>query len=124
MSFLLFIAGLAIALLAHFPVKWFYDRARSESGFPDLDETETIKPRVPQWFIGTFERLLAFVLVAFGADATQIVTILIAWMLAKIAANWQRRPGTDPEVRASTLIALMAGTLSLLLGVLGGFVAR
>jgi ABC-type dipeptide/oligopeptide/nickel transport system permease subunit len=45
-------------------------------------------------------------------------------MAAKLAANWQRREEADYGVRANTLIALMAGTLSLGIGVLGGLIAR
>lgn len=126
MGVLLFVGGLAVALLAHFPVKWFLDWVRRESGVP----TEAEGKRVPSWITGTFERLFAFLLVIAISDVDQVALILLAWMAAKLAANWQRQPvkGDDSEadqrVRVYTISALMAGTLSLVLGVSGGAIAR
>ncbi|ODR95191.1 hypothetical protein AUC70_05645 [Methyloceanibacter stevinii] len=88
--------------------------------------SEKLYPHVPSGLLGTFERALAFVLVAFAVPQTG--TILIAWLAAKLAANWQRREGSgndkeDAIVRANTFIALMGGVLSLGLGALGGLIA-
>jgi len=82
---------------------------------------------VPPWIVGMFERLLAFTIFLFHVKSAY--TLLIAWMAAKLASNWQRRPwpeGKDDgrEIRANTFIALMAGTLSLALGVLAGTIAH
>jgi hypothetical protein len=83
--------------------------------------------RVPPAIIGYFERYLAFLVLVSGVSDAG--TILAAWMVAKLAANWQRREmGEDEEtnavIRANTLIALMAGTVSLVLDALGGLIAR
>ena len=83
---------------------------------------------MPAWLTGTFERLLAFAI--FYAAPTEAYTVFIAWILAKLAANWQRRgidkldPEDERKIRAQTLIALKAGTLSLAIGVIGATVAR
>jgi len=53
------LAGYALACLAHFPVKWFYNSICEESG---LDNEEGFKPKVPHIVIGTFERVIAFFL--------------------------------------------------------------
>jgi hypothetical protein len=51
-------------------------------------------------------------------------------MTAKLAANWQRQPFKgdggvkDQKLRVYTISALMAGTLSLGFGILGGLIAR
>jgi hypothetical protein len=129
MSVLLFILGLAIALLAHFPVEWFVYWLRHKS---DLPPRELRKLTVPVPIVGTFERLLAFFLVFLNVEGTY--AILIAWMAAKLAFNWRRRPlssssddlevEADREIRAGTLVALMGGIVSLTFGILGGVVAR
>ena len=126
MGILLFILGLAVIWYPHYPVKWFYDWVRRESNLPERDENDA-NVSVPHRIIGTFERLLAFTLVAGNVEAAY--TILLAWMAAKLAANWQRRPDaegdlTSRDVRAATLVALMTGALSLAFGVLGGTIAR
>ena len=84
------------------------------------------KDGVPGWIVGAFERLLAFTL--FALQLEDGYTILIAWMAAKLASNRQRRPwpkGVEDarQLRARTFIALMAGTLSLAFGILGGTIA-
>ena len=70
---------------------------------------------------------MTFVLFLFAVEDAG--TVLIAWMAAKLAANWQRRELTDNErkslwIRAQTFVALMAGVLSLAIGVLGGSIAH
>ena len=47
--------------------------------------------------VDTFERTLAFVLVFFSVE--QAMTVLIAWMAAKLAANWQRQTLTGNRRR-------------------------
>jgi hypothetical protein len=124
---LLFIVGLAVALLAHFPVDWFVRWLRHKS---DVPPRELRQQAVPNSIVGTFERLLAFFLVCLNVEGAY--AILIAWMAAKLAASWQRQPisggleaeEADREIRAGIFIALMAGTVSLIFGVVGGAIAR
>jgi hypothetical protein len=53
-----------------------------------------------------------------------------ALVTAKLASNWQRQPfkgdggEADQLVRVYSISALMAGTLSLGFGILGGLIAR
>ncbi len=99
-------------------------REQEDKIIPDDDIID-----VPPWLVGVFERYLAFLLVALGGDAKAVGTVLIAWIAAKLAANWQRQPGRGSElqdqiVRAHTLIALMTGTLSVLIGASAGWMAR
>ena len=84
---------------------------------------------MPPEIVGTFERLLAFLLVTFTVAGTYAV--LIGWMAAKLASDWQRQPITARTtrkaartIRAQTITALLAGTLSLGFGVAGGLIAR
>jgi hypothetical protein len=84
---------------------------------------------LPPWITGTFERYFAFALVAAAGITATVGTVLVAWMGAKLIANWQRQPGEGPSlqsqiIRAHTLNALIAGTLSLSIGVASGWVAR
>jgi hypothetical protein len=121
------IAGLAVALgLGHVVVRYFLKFVRWMSGVP----AEPRGKRVPNWITGLFERSLAFVLVVTITDMKEVGVVLLAWMTAKLAANWQRQPFKgdggvkDQKLRVYTISALMAGTLSLGFGILGGLIAR
>ena len=125
MSFLSFIAGLLFALvLGHFVVGWFIDWVRTKSGVP----TKREGAGVPNEIVGLFERIFAFA-VTF-ANVEGAYALLIAWMAAKLALNWERPPYNGADVKEERLVrvygisALMAGTLSLSLGVIGGIIAR
>jgi hypothetical protein len=119
---LVFALGIALILLAYWPVGWFLCWLRSQSrilGTRSVQETG-----VPPGIVGNFERLLAFFLVLFQVDGTY--AILAAWLGAKLAASWQRVPietedaEAGRQVRAGTLSALIAGIVSVLVGVLVG----
>ena len=116
-------ASLALTLLVgHVAVKGFVAFVRKLSNL-----TELYPEAVPAWIVGTFERTMTFVLFLFAVEDAG--TVLIAWMAAKLAANWQRRELTDNErkslwIWAQTFVALMAGVLSLAIGVLGGSIAH
>jgi hypothetical protein len=124
---LLFVVGLAVATgLGHVLVEWFLTWVRKKSGVPFKASGD----QVPNWITGAFERLLAFVLVVTVSEFQQVALILLAWMGAKLAANWQRQPfrgdgsAADQRLRIYTISALMAGTLSLAIGIAGGEIAR
>jgi hypothetical protein len=119
MDLLWLIAAILTPIAAHVPVELFLQSIRGESGVVD----PPTGPRVPPLITGTFERLLAFLLVLFISDVEQVALLLIAWMGAKLASNWQRHP-FDNTVRVYTVSALMAGTISLSFGVAGGLMAR
>jgi hypothetical protein len=90
------------------------------SGMREPPKKEKERVVVPTWLVGGFERSLAFVLVVF--DVPGAYTLLAAWIAAKLAANWQRVPvdnsQKEREVRARTLIALIAGVVSVGFGCL------
>jgi hypothetical protein len=74
---------------------------------------------VPRNITGTFERLFAAALAFAGLTRGEIVTVLVAWIAAKLASNWQRRR-TEDNAPAHALLAMMAGTVSVTLGAIGG----
>jgi hypothetical protein len=126
MSVLLFALGFALGVgivLANYPINRLVRWLRRISG---VATTRSAKERgVPVFIVGSFERLLAFVLVLF--DILGAGTLLAAWIAAKLAASWQRYPVNEAneygrEYRAGTLIALMAGIVSVGLGCLVGLV--
>ena len=119
---LLFLIGLASTRLVHRPVAWFLEWLRGKSDFRDPRP----KPGVPHVITGTFERALAFILVL-SISFDKAVTVLGIWLGLKLAANWQAMPKdekTSREVRVGTLTALMAGVVSVSLGVSAGLIAR
>ena len=60
--------------------------------------------------------------------ARRAYTLLAIWTGAKLAASWHRFPVTSDEagrqVRAGTMVALIAGIVSVGIGVLVGLIAR
>jgi hypothetical protein len=123
MSVFWFLIGLLFALvLGHFVVEWFINWVRTKSGV-EPRRTNNIDNRI----VGLFERTLAFALAFANFPGTYAV--LIAWMAAKLALNWKRPPSKESskaerERRVYGISALMAGTLSLSIGVIGGIIAR
>jgi hypothetical protein len=120
----MFITGLAFALgVGHLLVGPFLTWVRANS---DVDPKRPGREGVPPCITGLVERTLAFA-VAF-ANVEGAYVVLIAWMTAKLALNWNR-PGADVkederQVRVYGISALLAGTLSLGIGVIGGLIAR
>ncbi len=75
--------------------------------------------------MGLFERTLAFVLVWGSGQLSSAVTVLAAWQALKMLTNWNRKvdnfnPADQINLAQS---ALLAGTLSLAIGVVGGLIA-
>ena len=70
-------------------VRWLRGQSRIAEIRPDKDKG------VPPWIVGSFERLLAFVLVMF--DVQGAYTLLAIWTGAKLAASWHRFPVTSDE---------------------------
>jgi len=125
MSVFWFLVGLLFALvLGHFVVEWFINWVRTKSGV----EPRRTNAGVDNWIVGLFERTLAFALAFANVPGTYAV--LIAWMAAKLALNWKRplppkgSKKEERERRVYGISALMAGTLSLSIGVIGGIIAR
>ena len=118
------VAGLLILFTAHAPMDRLVRWLRGQSRFAEIRPDKDIG--VPPWIVGSFERLLAFVLVMF--DVQGAYTLLAIWTGAKLAASWHRFPVTSDEagrqVRAGTMVALIAGIVSVGIGVLVGLIAR
>jgi hypothetical protein len=115
-----------VAIAANPFIQWCIGTVRVRSRLKRKREKKDIG--VPPWITGTFERLLAYSL--FYLDVKDAFTILTAWIVAKLASNWQRRSvdGLPAEkeraIRVQSLIALMAGTLSVTIGAAAGALAR
>jgi hypothetical protein len=123
--------GLAVIFFANPIVGEFSRWLRKNSR---LEPREVYEEGVPVWITGYFERLLAFLLVVLHVEGAY--TLIALWLGAKLAASWQRIPtdihkGDDwkrrehsRQVRAGTLCALIAGIVSILIGVGAGLVVR
>ena len=120
-------ADIAVGLVVAWPlgylvVEWLIRILNRLCDLPPKPEG----PAFPAWLLGLFERALAFVLVVAKRD--QIAVVLIAWMAAKLAINWQRpveqsAAQSEPERRIRGFITLIAGVVSLSFGILGGVIA-
>ena len=123
-SMFMFITGLAFALGVGLVVGPFLTWVRTKS---KVDPKRPGREGVPSWITGLVERTFAFA-VAF-ANVEGAYAVLIAWMTAKLALNWKRHPyklnkKEERKVRVYGISALLAGTLSLGIGVIGGLIAR
>jgi hypothetical protein len=121
--------GIGVIFLSYGPVglfsRWLGAKSRIKA--------RTAKEEgVPVWITGNFERLLAFFLVFLHVEGAYALIAL--WLGAKLAASWHRLP-TEPygddekreynrQIRAGTLCALIAGIVSVLVGVLAALVVR
>jgi hypothetical protein len=78
--------------------------------------------------VGSFERLGAFALGLFSVPGAPVM--LGAWLVAKLAASWQRYPANEGDmeknrqVRAGHLVALIVGIVSVAFGYLTGLFVR
>jgi hypothetical protein len=79
--------------------------------------------RVPAWLTGAVERFVFCVFV--GLDVSGAGTAMMAWLGLKLATNWNHVEMTsEPSARTFAFSALVAGLVSMLFAVLGGYVAR
>lgn len=83
---------------------------------------------VPGWFTGLTERPLFTIAVAYWVPG--VMTAMMAWIGAKMAANWMRRkaPDSQPEelddIVKGQLSALLAGAVSMFFALLGGLILQ
>ncbi|MFD1984194.1 hypothetical protein ACFSOZ_16205 [Mesorhizobium newzealandense] len=119
---LLALAGLLVALGAgHFVTNWFHGYLTDRSGL----KARSSAKRLPPWITGTFERTLTFALLA--SQFPDPHTVILAWLAAKFAANWQRdeptgAPEAQMEYRSRAMIAVMSGIVSVAFGYVGGWI--
>ncbi len=73
---------------------------------------------VPRWITGMLERGFFTVAIAFNVPGSAIA--MMAWLGAKMAANWSRQT-QDPLVGVS---ALLSGLLSMFFALIGGLIVR
>lgn len=118
MTILSVIIGLLLALGAgHFVVGAFLNYLETAAKLA----ARSTEGRVPPAITGAFERALAFLLTAFSGEE-----LILAWIAAKLAANWQRAapdPKSEREYRTRALIGLMCGVVSVGFGFVGGKIA-
>ena len=125
-SIILFLFAVGVLLLAHWAMPRIVGGLRRMSRLPENRLTED--EAVPVWFVGNFERAMAVVLVL--ANVRGAYALLAAWLGAKLATSWQRLPidntdlETSRQVRAGTLVALMAGINSVTFGIVAGLLFR
>jgi hypothetical protein len=122
----LFLVALGVLFIADRMMPPIVRRLRRESRLPETRLTKD--EAVPVRFLGNFERVLAFILVFAHVEAAY--ALLAAWLGAKLAASWQRLkpkddgPEEDRQIRAGTLVALIAGIISVGFGIVAGLIAR
>jgi hypothetical protein len=115
----LVIVGIGLIPFGYVIVDEFLKLMRGAAEFEDPRK----KPGVDPLITGSFERLLAFTLVAICVETGDAVTALGIWLGLKLAVNWQiiGAHSDDRNVRVGALTALMAGVLSVAMGAFGGW---
>jgi hypothetical protein len=90
-----------------------------------LGPTPKDRNHIPAWLTGMVERLFFTVLVGGSSDPSNVPVLMFGWIGAKLAANWSNpRFQPYPKARAFTIRALLAGLLSMLFALIGGWMAR
>ena len=121
--------GLLFAIgVGHFCVKYPLDYLREKMGVNKPSRRAPIptfnkQPSVPPPLTGSVERLFFTVLV--GSSVDGYPTAMMAWLALKLASNWNHKDMEGkPGARALALTALLAGIVSMLFAVWGGFIVR
>ena len=117
--------GLLVALgVGHIGLEWVLPWLRGKMGLSAAD-LQKVRPRyrVEPWLTGLVERLFFAGLVAWEAGGAGLT--MIAWLAAKMAANWER-PNPEVEDRDAQIglafSALIAGLLSMFFALVGGLI--
>ena len=85
-------------------------------------EEQILKRDILPIITGLLERIFFTLLVAFDISGTGVA--MMAWLGAKMAANWNRQSNNDHIVRVFSVTALQSGLVSLLFALLGGLICR
>jgi hypothetical protein len=121
------LVGLTVALVAgHFAAKSVVDWLRSRIVLAHAADKEPYKPLwlsdigIPVGMTGFIERLFFTTAVAF--ELSGVATAMIAWIVVKLAADWNRP--TTPADPAGTLSAALGSLVSMLFALAGGMICR
>lgn len=113
------LAGFAISLgVAPFVVPWIVEWLREDLG----DEGTMPGEDLSGWKVGTFER--AFFTLGIAAGMPGVLTAMILWIAAKMAAHWGDRTEKVHDLEALRLTALMGSLVSMMFALIGGGVVR
>lgn len=116
------IIGLIFSLIiGSFVTALFLYTLRGLMGLGDKPKPEV--KRVPPYVTGIVERLVFTILI--GLDIQGIPQAMIGWLALKFATNWNSDLWKkDPKTRSFAFTALLAGLISMLMAVLGGFICK
>jgi hypothetical protein len=111
--------GFAIScVLGHFVVKSFLGWLSHRLEVPRDPNAK----RTPPWLTGFLERV--FFTIAVAVNATGVLPAMIAWLVLKLAANWQYREDIKDNNSVNRtnykFTAILAGLLSMLFAYIGG----
>ena len=119
MSVWSWLLGLIISLGAgSYATPRFLDWLRSEVDEDELRKAKKEQEVVPMWVTGLLERSFFTVAVAFNVPGTAVA--MVAWLAAKMAANWNRQE----HHRLFAVSSLLAGLLSMSFALVGGLIVR
>jgi len=79
---------------------------------------------LPDWLVGTVERLFFTILVAFDISGT--ATAMIGWVTIKMLTDWHRilKPDAGVGLRSLAFSALLGNMISLFFALIGGLICR
>ena len=113
------LAGFAISLgVALFAVPWVLEWLRKDLG----DDATLPGEDLSGWKVGTFER--AFFTVGVAAGMPGVLTAMMLWIAAKMAAHWGARSEQAHDLEARRLTALLGRLVSMRFALIGGGVVR
>jgi hypothetical protein len=79
---------------------------------------------IPDWLVGTVERVFFTILVAFNISGT--ATAMIGWVTIKMLTDWHRilKPDAGVGLRSLAFSALLGNMISLFFALIGGLICR
>ena len=92
------------------------DRNASGDSTPSASESD---PRIPSWATGLIERV--FFTFAVGFDVSGAATAMMAWIVIKMAVDWNRPENRDAP---GALSAPLGGLVSMFFALTGGAICR
>ena len=104
--------------VALFAVPWVLEWLRKDLG----DDATLPGEDLSGWKVGTFER--AFFTVGVAAGMPGVLTAMMLWIAAKMAAHWGTRSEKVHDLEALRLTALLGSLVSMMFALIGGGVVR
>ena len=138
-TLLRWVIGFVFSLvIGHLLTKKFVNDLRLYLKF-DMSGINVAEPKIPAWLMGTLERLLFTILIAF--DVSTVSAGIMGWLAIKMATDWNRvkifygDPGSgsipaslkfkeEAKLRTLAVSGLLGTLVSMIFALIGGLICK